>query len=283
MSDLYKILNVSRDADTKQIEQAYKKLALKWHPEKAPAEFKEEHKHQYEKIKEAYDILKDEQSRMEYNVATNNTFQDLKNADRELGYQPVDVKKYSHIVDNQGKLDTDKFNQHYEQVNNLKLPECEKRSLESLMSEREQGVDIAGVPQELLNGNNQAQWQQEFNRLFEQTKSKQHNDRGLAEVNDIPQANQFQTSTGLAEISQENVGTIFSHSENDPFEHTGTLPIDSKGDQRVERSMKDLMREREQPLESLNQSVAGYDLSEVKEYFPHLFHNAEGLEKGQSE
>ena len=62
--DYYQILGVSKSANEKQIKKAYRKLALKYHPDKnkapdAEAKFKE--------ISEAYEVLSDPKKRKIYN------------------------------------------------------------------------------------------------------------------------------------------------------------------------------------------------------------------------
>ncbi|CAG8440240.1 11526_t:CDS:2 [Ambispora leptoticha] len=54
--DLYAILGVSRNAEKKEIETAYKKSGLKWHPDR-PAGRTPEGKAKLEEIRLAYDIL----------------------------------------------------------------------------------------------------------------------------------------------------------------------------------------------------------------------------------
>ena len=61
--DYYDILGVTKSASASDLKSAYRKLALKWHPDKnkesgAEAKFKE--------INEAYEVLKDKQKRQRY-------------------------------------------------------------------------------------------------------------------------------------------------------------------------------------------------------------------------
>lgn len=51
-SDFYKILGVPRSADSKKIKKAYRKLALKWHPDKNP-DNQEEAEAKFREITEA--------------------------------------------------------------------------------------------------------------------------------------------------------------------------------------------------------------------------------------
>lgn len=61
--DYYKILEISSDADYDTIKDAYRKQALKWHPDKHP---NMDVKSIMQDINEAYAILKDPQKRTRY-------------------------------------------------------------------------------------------------------------------------------------------------------------------------------------------------------------------------
>ena len=62
----YKILGVSRSASQKEIKSAYRKLALKYHPDKAQDIDKEEAESMFQDIGEAYEVLSDAELRAKY-------------------------------------------------------------------------------------------------------------------------------------------------------------------------------------------------------------------------
>lgn len=59
MENYYSILNVSNNADEDQIKQAYRALAMKYHPDKNPDSKTAEEK--FKRISEAYSVLSDPQ------------------------------------------------------------------------------------------------------------------------------------------------------------------------------------------------------------------------------
>uniref|UniRef100_A0A3Q2PA94 DnaJ homolog subfamily C member 10 n=1 Tax=Fundulus heteroclitus TaxID=8078 RepID=A0A3Q2PA94_FUNHE len=63
-SDYYKLLGVSREATTREIRQAFKKLALTMHPDKNPGDSSAHEK--FLKVNRAYEVLKDEDLRKKY-------------------------------------------------------------------------------------------------------------------------------------------------------------------------------------------------------------------------
>jgi DnaJ family protein B protein 4 len=63
--DYYKILGISKDADDGEIKKAYRKLAMKWHPDKNP-ERKEEANEKFQEIAEAYEVLSDPKKKEVY-------------------------------------------------------------------------------------------------------------------------------------------------------------------------------------------------------------------------
>ena len=62
--DYYKILNVSKNATDKEIKQAYRKLARKYHPDVNPGNRQAEER--FKEINEAYQVLSDPKRRAEY-------------------------------------------------------------------------------------------------------------------------------------------------------------------------------------------------------------------------
>ena len=62
--DYYKILGVERSATPAQIKSAYRKLAMKLHPDKNPGDKKAEEK--FKEINEAYEVLNDSKKRSRY-------------------------------------------------------------------------------------------------------------------------------------------------------------------------------------------------------------------------
>ena len=65
MGDYYKILEVDKNIDEKDLKKAYKKLSLKWHPDKNP-DNKDDAEKKFKEISEAYSILSDKNKRELY-------------------------------------------------------------------------------------------------------------------------------------------------------------------------------------------------------------------------
>ena len=63
-ADYYQLLGVSRDADSDALKKAYRKLAVKYHPDKNPDNPEAEAK--FKEVSEAYEVLKDADKRAAY-------------------------------------------------------------------------------------------------------------------------------------------------------------------------------------------------------------------------
>ncbi|KAJ7958712.1 DnaJ subfamily B member like [Quillaja saponaria] len=63
--DYYNILNVDKNASDDDLKKAYRKLAMKWHPDKNPTN-KKEAEAKFKQISEAYEVLSDPQKRVVY-------------------------------------------------------------------------------------------------------------------------------------------------------------------------------------------------------------------------
>ena len=62
--DYYEVLGISRTASPEEVKKAYRKLAMKYHPDRNPDD--REAEQAFKDINEAYDVLKDEQKRTTY-------------------------------------------------------------------------------------------------------------------------------------------------------------------------------------------------------------------------
>ena len=62
--DYYEILGVSKNADAKEIKKAYRKLALKHHPDKNPGDKQAEEK--FKEAAEAYEVLSNTEKKQRY-------------------------------------------------------------------------------------------------------------------------------------------------------------------------------------------------------------------------
>ncbi|MGD6858418.1 MAG: molecular chaperone DnaJ [Enterobacteriaceae bacterium] len=80
--DYYEILGVSKNSDDKEIKRAYKRLAIKYHPDRNPGNSASEDK--FKEIKEAYEVLSDPNKRSAYD---------------KYGHSAFDQSSYSYSSD----------------------------------------------------------------------------------------------------------------------------------------------------------------------------------------
>lgn len=71
--DYYKLLDISRDATPEEIKKAYRKMAVKYHPDKNPGDKTAEEK--FKEVSEAYEVLKDPKKRDSYDRFGHAAFQ----------------------------------------------------------------------------------------------------------------------------------------------------------------------------------------------------------------
>ena len=62
--DYYEVLGVQKNATAQEIKSAYRKMALKYHPDRNPGDKEAEEK--FKEAAEAYSVLSDEQKRQQY-------------------------------------------------------------------------------------------------------------------------------------------------------------------------------------------------------------------------
>ena len=105
MTNYYDILNVNKNATKDEIKNAYKKLALKHHPDKN-IENKEEHANKFKEISEAYEILSDDNKRHNYDCGRNivinqqnpfDIFSNIFNDNNSFNINGFNISEFSNI------------------------------------------------------------------------------------------------------------------------------------------------------------------------------------------
>ncbi len=64
--DYYEILGVPKSSSEEELKKAYRKLALKYHPDRAPEDKKKEYEEKFKEISQAYGVLSDKDKRAQY-------------------------------------------------------------------------------------------------------------------------------------------------------------------------------------------------------------------------
>lgn len=90
--DYYELLECERGADDATLKSSYRKLAMRWHPDRNPGDAQAEA--QFKAINEAYDCLKDPQKRAAYDRFGHAAFQ------QGGGAGPQDFGAFSDIFEN---------------------------------------------------------------------------------------------------------------------------------------------------------------------------------------
>ena len=72
MSDFYDILGISKSSNANEIKRAYRKIAMKYHPDRNPDNKEAEKK--FKEAAEAYSVLSDEGKRRQYDQFGHSAF-----------------------------------------------------------------------------------------------------------------------------------------------------------------------------------------------------------------
>lgn len=97
--DYYRILGVSRQVSDEDLKKAYRRLAIKWHPDRNPGspQIAEE---RFKTIAEAYAVLSHPQHRMQYDVMGATDFKKIYTTEKIFqGFEPGDIFKVFGLED----------------------------------------------------------------------------------------------------------------------------------------------------------------------------------------
>ena len=95
MKDYYDILGVSKNSTSDEIKKAYRKMAIKYHPDKNSGNKESEEK--FKEVSQAYEVLKDPKKKQAYDQYGHDAFQGFNNKNNNQGFSgfkdPFDIFK----------------------------------------------------------------------------------------------------------------------------------------------------------------------------------------------
>jgi len=95
--DYYEVLGVSRTVDEKELKSAFRKLAMKYHPDRNPGDHDAEHR--FKEVGEAYEVLRDPQKRAAYDRFGHQAFEAGGFGGRGAGAGAAGFGSFSDIFD----------------------------------------------------------------------------------------------------------------------------------------------------------------------------------------
>ena len=102
-NDYYQTLGVSKTASADEIKKAYRKLAVKYHPDKNPGDKSAEEK--FKQVSEAYDVLSDPKKRKQYDQQGSSTDSYGQINESLIDIQNIMRKNINEVVQRVEKID----------------------------------------------------------------------------------------------------------------------------------------------------------------------------------
>ncbi|KAI9119716.1 hypothetical protein K1719_009105 [Acacia pycnantha] len=120
-NDLYGVLGVNKDCSESELRHAYKKLALKWHPDRCLASGNsktiEEAKNKFQAIHHAYSVLSDINKRFLYDVGVYESDEDDdQNGMGEFLNEMVSMMSQTNPNEDGGEESMEELQQLFEQM-----------------------------------------------------------------------------------------------------------------------------------------------------------------------
>lgn len=139
--DYYQILGVDKNATEEQIKKAYRKSALKYHPDRAPESNKKEYEEKFKEISQAYRVLSDKEKRSQYDQFG----QDFEGAPSGRGFSQQDFRSFYDAFGGEDVFEDLGFSRIFEEV-------FGKRTRQTARSGEDASIDLEIDLEEAYHG-----------------------------------------------------------------------------------------------------------------------------------